>query len=308
MAMITNVSDILFDFNDMHGVNETEAYAYDAFPSLDIQSRAEEILSEPVTVLSISLGVLAISANAMSLLALANLNTAVPHARLIMSLAVSDMFVAISLMLHIVNRIVNPIVYMGSGPADVRLRSHCLHMVIKALNTTALNVTLLNLFGMAVDHHIAIMKPLHYHSLMNRRRSNIMISLFWVIATLCGFSDVIVTVVNPIYVRMQHRYNFCEFVKVSRYQEEYTVFAISFVCFVAMAFAYIGICVVVCRLHDRQSSLGGDISQNRKALCTTFLILGIFIICWVPMCAFQIIMIVQVRGTNIQTNKLYNCF
>ena len=288
---------VLFDINDMPGDNRTEAYAYDEFSSIDIQRRAEEILSEPVTVLSIIIGVFAITANAISLLALANLNTAVPHARLIMSLAVSDMFVAISLMLHIINKIVNPIVYMGSGPADVRLRSHCLHMVIKALNTTALNVTLLNLFGMAVDHHIAIMKPLHYHSLMNRRRSTVMISLFWVIATLCGFSDIIITVVNPVYVRMQHRYNFCEFVKVSRYQEEYTVFAISFVCFVAMAFAYIGICVVVCKLHDRQYSYGGSDSQNRKALCTTFLILGIFIVCWVPMCAFQIIMIVQVSGS-----------
>ncbi|KAI0219425.1 hypothetical protein LSAT2_029034 [Lamellibrachia satsuma] len=289
-----NLSDTIFNFSGLV-VNETEEYIYDVIPSSDMKHRAEAILSQPDTMISVILGILALSANMLSLLALVNLSTGIPHARLIMSLAASDMLIAVSLVLHVINKIMNPLDYLGAGPSAVRLRSHCLHMVIKALNTTALNVTLLNLLGMALDHHIAIMKPLHYHMLMNHRRSIIMISLFWVVATVCGFSDVIVSIMNPRYMRLHHRYNFCEFVYISRYQEEYTVFAIAFVCFVAMAFAYIGICVTVCKLHNQQSSYGGNFRQNKKALCTTFLILGTFVVCWIPICAFQLIMIVQVK-------------
>ena len=291
--MSSNVSVPRYNLSELLVGNESEAYVYDVFPSSDMKHRAEAILSQPDTMMALILGLLAISANMLSLLALINLSTGIPHARLIMSLAASDMLIAVSLVFHVINKILNPLDYLGAGPTYIRLRSHCLHMVIKALNTTALNVTLLNLLGMALDHHIAIMKPLHYHMLMNRRRSIVMISLFWVIATVCGFSDVIVSALNPKYALVE-QLNFCEFVYMTRYQEEYTVFAIAFACFVAMAFVYIGICVTVCKLHDQQSSAGGNFRQNKKALCTTFFILGTFVLCWIPICAFQLIMIVQV--------------
>ncbi|KAI0210069.1 hypothetical protein LSAT2_005196 [Lamellibrachia satsuma] len=288
-----NLSDTIFNFSGLV-VNETEEYIYDVIPSSDMKHRAEAILSQPDTMISVILGILAFSANMLSLLALVNLSIGIPHARLIMSLAASDMLIAVSLVLHVINKIMNPLDYLGAGPSAVRLRSHCLHMVIKALNTTALNVTLLNLLGMALDHHIAIMKPLHYHMLMNRRRSIVMISLFWVVATVCGFSDVILSALNPKFAQVE-QLNFCEFVYMTCYQEEYTVFAITFACFVAMAFTYIGICVTVCKLHKQQSSFGDNFRQNKKALCTTFLILGTFVVCWIPICAFQLIMIVQVK-------------
>ena len=49
-----------------------------------------------------------------------------------------------------------------------------------------MNVTLLNLMGMALDHFIAIIRPLHYPTLMSGRRANATIVAFWVVALVLG--------------------------------------------------------------------------------------------------------------------------
>ena len=55
-------------------------------------------------------------------------------------------------------------------------------MVIKTLYATGLSITLLNLFLMAIDHYVAIMKPLHHGRLLSKRRTRILIIFCWALA------------------------------------------------------------------------------------------------------------------------------
>ena len=127
----------------------------------DIGYRLHRYILTPEGVACITLSVCGIALNCLTLVALTRspnrLNT---HYRLLASLAASDALVALSALLFQVNRVFNPSVVPGTGSVEARVRGRCAQMVIRALNNTALNMTLLNLMGMSVDHFLAITKPL----------------------------------------------------------------------------------------------------------------------------------------------------
>ena len=54
---------------------------------------------------------------------------------------------------------------------------------------TGHNATLFNLLCLAVDHYCAIAKPLTYSIYMSKRRVHIILSMFWGISLLFGFSE-----------------------------------------------------------------------------------------------------------------------
>ena len=264
------------------------------FMSQDIANRMRSVLSDPHRIVPFILAFIAISLNILAVLAIQNIRGPLSsHYRFILSLAVSDILVGISVILHILNIAVNPTYYPGIGPEKARLRSRCTFMVIKALNTTALNSTLLNLMGMAIDHFLAIVKPLHYPTLMNKQRASLIISLFWVIAILCGFSDFMSG--YPKYPRFSHQYNYCEFIFLTKYQDEYTIFSTALLCAIIMTISYVRIVNVISRRHQGIDMHQESAVRNRKAVITTLLILGTFVICWLPMCLFQMILIIQVK-------------
>lgn len=264
------------------------------FMSQDIGERMRSILSDPQKITPFILALIAISLNILAVLAILKIRGSLSsHYRFILSLAVSDILVGTSVVLHILNIGVNPTYYPGAGPEKARLISRCTFIVIKALNTTALNSTLLNLMGMAIDHFLAIVKPLHYPTLMNKQRASLIIGLFWTIAILCGFSDFMSG--YPKYPRFSHRYNYCEFIFLTKYQDEYTVFAIALLCAIIMTISYFKIVNVIRRRHHGMEMHQDSAVRNRKAVTTTLLILGTFLICWLPMCLFQMVLIIQVK-------------
>ena len=273
-------------------VNE---YSYD-----DIINAPRQFPREPHKIIALVLCVLAIIVNIMCLLAILQIHGKLTaHFRLIFSLASSDILIATSVMAHMLNSVVFPIyIDAGKGPQSYRLR-RCSFIFIKALNTTALNISLLNLMGMAIDLYLAILRPLHYPQLMGKQRVNIMITVLWVVAIICGFSDVFSIIPDRRYLQ---RYNVCELTYLTPYQDEYTVFTIALICLFSMVFIYVRIYMKIhqlrstrltCLQDDRRRTVT-DFNRNKKALITTLMILGSFILCWLPLCLFQIILLIQV--------------
>ncbi len=260
-----------------------------------IEERAQIILSQPHAIIALILAFLAISMNLLSALAILHQHGALSsHYRFIFSLLMSDILTGSSVILHYVNQIFHPTYPRGLGPIDTRMRSYCMLMFLRALKTTALNSSLLNLMGMAIDHFLAILRPLHYPTLMNKQRASIFIGAFWIIAIICGFSD-IMTSWYPKYPKYRHKINYCEFAYLTKYQDEYTVFAIAALCFVTMIVSYIRILSKIRKRHqDLQQLRHETIHRNKKAVITTLLILGTFVLSWLPTCLFQVILIISV--------------
>ena len=223
-------------------VFEYDENDYDYF---SIEDRAHRILQEPDKIVAIVLVVVAIIANIFSLIVMCRIlrnsrGGPASHTALIISLAASDVLFCATVLLHIVNKILNPLYYPGFGPPDKRLVSRCAYTIIKSLNTTALNVNLLNLMGMAIEHYIAILKPLHYTRLLSRKRFTLMILLLWFIALVFGFSDFMYVFKDwKDWHMFKDKFNLCEFVYVSEYHEEYTVLATAFLCLVIMLYVYV---------------------------------------------------------------------
>ena len=277
-------------------------YHYEYVPA-NISERVRLLLAQPNTIIALTLGFVAISLNVLSILAITKIHSGLTsHYRLIVSLAISDILIGLSVVLHIINNVFNPRPpKAGIGPWPVREQSFCVFIIIKALNTTSLNITLLNLMGMAIDLFLAIVRPLHYPSLMNKQRATITIAFFWFVAILCGFSDFFST--YPKFKKYTWKYHFCEFVYLTKYQEEYPTFAIALVCFFIMSFVYLRILIAVKRRHQN-IPIRTELQRNKKALFTTLLILFTFIICWLPMCLFQIILIIQVKVNPMGLHKV----
>ena len=264
-------------------------------PDTAISERLQWLVSQPHQMVALVLSFFAVFLNILCIAAIVKSRSKLTsHFRFILSLAVSDILIGLTVASHIVNKVVNPRWWdLGVGPWWSRVQAQCAFMVIKALNTTSLNISLLNLMAMALDHSLAILKPLHYPQLMSGRRACLIIVLFWLIAFACGFSDFLT--VYPSYTYLLVALNYCEVAWLTPHQEEYTMFVIALVCLVVMLSAYVRIFLAVRRRNLCLQSSTTDVAQSKKALFTTLLIIGTFMVCWLPLCLFQVSLIIQVK-------------
>lgn len=263
----------------------------------------------PPKLIALILGFFAISLNVMSLLALSQIkNRITTHHRLIISLALSDIVIGVSIVSHFISTSIYNNYVPGYGPRTERLMSWCSSMMSKALNSTGLNISLMNLMAMAFDHYMAIIRPLHYPSQMTKRTAYILITVMWVTAIILGFSDFF-TGVN-IYKQNHTNYNYCEATYKSKYQDEYTVFSMAILATIVLLLIYSRIYIKI-KLHQRpgetnpaktKTSVRNDMKRNVRASVTTLLILGTFMICWLPTCIYQIALVIQIK---LDKTKLY---
>lgn len=283
-------------------------------PSSSNKTVLKKLSENPHEIVALLLSCIAIIMNVLTLMSLSQLRKRMTaHYRLIISLALSDILVGASILLFIIHKAANKSYFVGYGPPAERLRSRCFFVVIRALNTTGLNISLLNLVGMGVDHFIAINKPLHYSKILSIFRTNLLLALLWVIAAICGFSDFWTGFThNPFSysnnnsnsTTTKNQLNFCELIWHSPYQDEYSILTIAVVSFFIMTVLYINIYLTVSghTIPGAQLQQGQEAKRNKRALFTTALILGTFLLCWLPMCMFQITLIVKVK-TDISSFK-----
>ena len=124
----------------------------------------------------------------------------------------------------------------------------------------------------------------------------------WIGSFILGFSDFLsaLHLVGQQYIRNKG-YNYCELVWHTMYLEEYTILAIAPICFIMMFIIYMKIYLKIRRHRTPgvssvlEKRTGGGMQKNKKALITTLLNLGTFVVTWLPLCFFQVALLIKVH-------------
>ena len=272
--------------------NHSEPEVEDTFDYYNINDRLS-LLLQPHEILRIILCISSLCLNLFMLLALYQVKSRITiHYRLIISLAMSDLVVGFSVFFHYVRKIFSPLYYpLGVGPYSQRMTSMCSYMFVKSLNTIGLNINLMNLMLMALDHYVAIFSPLKYPLTMTKRRVIPMIIGIWVIAILLGLSDFFSAIKDKAEWK---DFNYCEKVGDTLYEGEYSIFIIAPICLGVIIYVYIRIYMKVkSRNIPGNSSMNREVRRHSKALITTLLNIGAFIVSWMPLCLFEITLVIK---------------
>ena len=271
--LITITPNTTYEDNPANSTAFDSNYSYSEY-EYNVAERAAYVFSQPYYILALLLGTLAILANVSSLLAIFYIRKSMTsHFRILISLIASDLLVDISLIGYVFNTVLNT--------------SRCTYIAMKALNTTGLNITLLNLMAMAIDHYVGILHPFTF---VTKRNTICMIVILWTVALLSGFSDFF-SPVGDFHAFQNRSVHFCEWIWNSKYQEEFITFGIVIICFISMSVMYLRIYCEV-KGMDRSSAItDSNVTKNNRALITTLLILGTFVLCWLPICIFNVVLI-----------------
>lgn len=176
---LTLLSDQNFSENCTEDDNKTLYYDFtDIFMTKGNTSFQITIAKKIAIVLSI----LAIIANVLSLLAIVKIRKKLnANLRLTTSLCIADILVAVSLLRLSTNT--------SLVPFSESSTEACLFQIFKGIRMSAHIMTLFNLLGLALDHFYAIVRTLHYKSVMSTRKITWAILISWIISFLLGFSD-----------------------------------------------------------------------------------------------------------------------
>lgn len=270
----------------------------------NLHERAEVILSQPETILILVLSFLALLVNILSICATANIpHGLTTHSKLIISLALSDILVTLSVFIHVLNKVLNSARFPPLMDPDKRLTSSCIFALINGLNTMAHLISLLNLLAMAIDHYIAVLRSLYYDRLLSRMKGNIMIAVLWILAFFGGFCNFLTGIGK--YKAKAKYLNYCEVIMYNDFHGEYLIMAVTFICLASISVIYLRIYCEIKKINSRLAYLQKDSFHNKKSLITTLLIIGTFILCWLPTSIFQIAMVIQVHVNRSMVQKLF---
>ena len=295
-----------------------ESNVTDDWRATEYAHEAGDILREPHNIVCLVLGLGSIAFNVTSLCVMSFVrDRRKAHFQFITSLAVADLLITVSAMLHTLGQV------LLDSSTSSRLLTACVAEVLRASNNTGLNSSLLNLLGMAVDHYLAILKPLHHHSMLSPTRSSLIIGAFWLLALALGCSDLVAEPTSIPRIQRMYNMNYCEAVWTTRYQAEYCTFALALVTCLVMVGIYSRICAHIRHRHAlrksssamtwpmmyqaannndtrngcrRATNYGRPNKQQvrqTRAVVTTLLILGTFLVCWAPTVVYEVVMVVR---------------
>ncbi|XP_023931476.1 beta-2 adrenergic receptor-like [Lingula anatina] len=192
----------------------------------------------------------------------------------------------------------------------------CSWLVVRGLICTANVISLLNLFGMAIIHFLAIKKPLRYRTSITTTHAKWMLGIFWLFSFLVGYSDLLIGLVDY-HVKDDTTDNYCQHTIFNHFHSQQIMFAIAFVCFVVMAYLYGRIFhqMKVHRSFAREDDtlfhsqghcwpLQHTYRNNRKAIRTTLLIFGTFFVCWMPLTMFELVMLIRAKQGLIDSESV----
>lgn len=267
----------------MEDINTTDLYTSDSFAEKSAEEKAAELFSKPVEVISITFCIVGLIANFFSVTATAHIPRGQStHSKLIISLGVSDSLIQAALILH-------------STLLIFSTWDDCTKMIKRLLLDIALLATLINLLVMAVDHYLAIVKPLQYRRFMSNFRGNCFIIFIWVFSVATGLLELIVGLVKKTQVELP----FCAVISSDEFDMELIIIGFIFVVLLVIVVIYTRIYILVKRLMVRDRMMYKDEMHGYKAIITTMLIIGTFTLFWAPNGVFQVYMYLKVESDSM---------
>lgn len=293
MARITNYSRMTDSMtSEQYGVDNVTAFENLSMSFIDVSTTAftlyststksvAEKASEIFTlagVLSYIFIVLGVTANLMSILATLHINhKPTMHTKLIINLGISDALVNITTFVH------DMLYIYSDGP--------CVSVLKKILLTTALIMTLINLFAMAMDHYVAILHPFCYQRCTTSRMSTMCIVCIWILSVACGLVDIFVALGKGNSTDV----DFCIVIITDEFEPEMILIGVTFIVLLFITVFYLKIYFAVSKLinHDRMQYPSA--MHSSKKLVTTFLIIITFVIFWLPLSIFKVTLVLLLR-------------
>ena len=262
---------------------------YKLYGQETVEERAESVFSEPVNVVIVILSILGLLANLLAIVATLHIPHQTTHSKLIISLSIADICTSLSVFFHVIGKVTEPL----------HRNEFCVEEANQGFLNYALLASLVNLLFMAIDHYIAIMKPLHNHLIMSSLHANIMVISIWIISILGGFLDIIIGSI----LATDKKGDFCLQVYTDGFDAQIFVLGLVLVEMIILTYLYFRIFLKIKsrRLHRLQGVQGTRQSStnnmhNKKAIVTTILIVGTFMSCWIPNSIFQITMLIRLHG------------
>ena len=228
--------------------------------------------------------------NILNIAAIANVPSKLtPHSKLVINLAVSDSCIV----LHtLCSRLMTELKkYYDVGQYfDAVLECYFIPGVIL--------VSLFNLLAFGIDQFIAIVKPLHYNSIVTSIRATACIALIWIVSFITVVIETIPETLEY-YKNDGNQYSFCFYMRYE-YLPRIPYFLV-IPELIVLVLLYTRIYVAFKKFVKRRESFRPDDQHNNKAIVTTLLIIGTFMVSWVPYSLFIIVI-------SIFSDKVFTFF
>lgn len=282
---VDNVTD--FENGSMSFIDvNTTAFTLHSTSTRSVAEKASEIFTL-AGVLSYIFIVLGVTANLMSVLATLHItNKPTMHTKLIINLGISDALVNITIFVH------DMLYIYTDGP--------CINLIKKILLATALIMTLINLFAMAMDHYVAILHPFCYQRCTTSRMSTMCIVCIWILSITCGLLDIFVALGKGSSTDV----DFCTVIINDEFEPEMILIGVIFVVLLFIMGFYLRIYLAVSRVISNDRAHYPSTMHSSKKLLTTFLIIITFAIFWLPLSIFKVTLVLLMKySPNYRPNR-----
>ena len=198
-----------------------------------------------------------------------------PTLYLSISLAMSDAYASLVLGVGFVVNSLLPIVY----GINLGLYNDCYALILEAFRLAGVVVAVLHLLALAINHYVGILRPLHYAATVTKRTVFWMIGAMWLFPNIFFFSYFSLVPDDGFQAPYCSKYDF-----ILRIPFRATLSVLFFLPLIFMSAMYIHMFVVV-RRHQRgmlQLPSGRQLHKSVKAIITTLLILGTYLLGWMP--------------------------
>ena len=212
--------------------------------------------------------------NILNIVAIANAPSRLTqHSKLIISLAVSDMCIVLPEILYIII----------SKTFEYDSISYNCYTVLAYFyfEPSVTLVSLFNIFALGIDHYIAIVKPMHYNRIVSNSRIRACVALIWIVSFIIVVTESIPEIINY-YKNKDMETHFCTHMTWEyRYNPKIPYFLV-IPELIVLIILYARIYVAYKKFVTRRQSFRPDNQHNNKAIVTTLLIIGTFMVGWVP--------------------------